>query len=324
VRSTIVRLFALGITITATAAVLLGCGGDGGDGDPTSESETGTSGATGTSGVATLTPGEFIEQADEICEQSNQEIERLEKQLSQTATANDATALFREQRQIADDSIDQLATLQPPEKFESLWERYLSDIEDTLPLIDAVEEAVAQQNAPEVERLAEKVQRKTEEANADLGRAGFRQCGTRPGEEPADSASSTGFGVGDTITFESKQGDLLVTVERVIDPVPPPSYSKPPNGTRYVGIELKIDNRTAESFSAALSSSLVTDEDREAPSATLLDGECSEATITGEIPAGGELVGCTAFEVPEGVEPATFQFMPGLIQSDTGVWDLTD
>jgi len=165
--------------------VLIGVAVAGGGDDESDAPVTTVTGAS-TPGVATpLSKDEFIDQADDICEESAVGIENI--------SSDDAAQIADEEASLTASQLDQLRSLAPPEEDQAALDDFFAALED---LVDALDtRALALQR--EDDTAAAEADTEISTAETELTDAadayGFNECGSP--SEAASGADTTG---GDT------------------------------------------------------------------------------------------------------------------------------
>jgi hypothetical protein len=133
--------------------VLAGCGGGGDEAEPLSKSE-------------------WIEQADEICAQADEDIEAL----GDPTTLDEIGELTDEASGISRDALADLRALRPPEEDQATVDQMLDLVEQQIEIGEQIGEAARNGDEAEVRRLAAEAQ--PLEAQADeIGRQyGLDDC----------------------------------------------------------------------------------------------------------------------------------------------------
>ncbi len=162
--------------------VLIGVAVAGGGGDESDAPVTTVTGAS-TPGIATpLTKDEFIEQADDICEESAVGIENI--------SADEPDQIADQELALTESELDQIRSLAPPEEDQADLDDFFSALED---LVDALDtRALALQRSDDA--AASEAETKIATAETTLADAadayGLKECGTA--SEAASGADTTG------------------------------------------------------------------------------------------------------------------------------------
>jgi hypothetical protein len=138
--------------------VLAGCGGDGGE------------------GAEPLSKSEWIEKADEICAQADEDIEAL----GDPTTLDEIGELTDEASGISRGALADLRALRPPEEDQATVDEMLDLVEQQIGIGEQIGEAARNGDEAEVQRLAAEAE--PLEAQADeLGRQyGLDDCADDP------------------------------------------------------------------------------------------------------------------------------------------------
>ncbi len=105
--------------------------------------------------------------------------------------------------------------------------------------------------------------------------------------------------------------EVVVTLERVVDPLAGGEFDAPTSGKRFVGVMLRITNTgdVAYEDSPGNGSNLTYGDDRQATSSLVSEGPCSGGFSSSvKISPGARRKGCIVFEVPRANKIKTFQF----------------
>ena len=117
--------------------------------------------------------------------------------------------------------------------------------------------------------------------------------------------------IGDSITFDTNDTTLRMTVLGVIDPLSASEYDQPDAGKRFVGVRVAISNVGGETYSDSVSNGaqMIDSNDEQADSTIVTSGECSSAFSSDlRLSPGSREVGCIPFEINVQASPKTFQF----------------
>lgn len=125
-----------------------------------------------------LSKEEFIEQADQICEEADAKSEEL----APPRTPEEFEDFAGQAREITDQLVRDLGELEPPEGDAEVIQRMLDRIETTIALLPDIQEATAQRDTQEVERLVTQLREQASEANQIAQGYGLKVCGR---SEPA-------------------------------------------------------------------------------------------------------------------------------------------
>jgi hypothetical protein len=152
------RVAALAV-VAGSAALVAGCGSGGGD---------------------RLSRGEFVSQADAICEEYEGKLDALgapqnAEQLGEFA--DQALPIAREGR-------DKLGELRPPEDLEGTYDDWLEQGDRSIELVEDLQDAAEDQDSAEIQRIAQRAEAIDSEANRLAGELGFEQCGAAGSATP--------------------------------------------------------------------------------------------------------------------------------------------
>ncbi|HSJ17325.1 MAG TPA: hypothetical protein VK920_04480 [Solirubrobacterales bacterium] len=195
------RYVALALLVGAFAAgAIVACGGD--DDEPIVPVTTQTEPSD-----AATSKGEFVDEADAICEEANAAIAGLAD-----TSAGDPSIQVAQEREIVEDMLDQIESLGTPDEDESTLEDFIDALEELARNLDSQELAAERDDTGSLAEL----ETEATAIRADLATAaqeyGFRECG---GEATA-STDGTDLGAGG-----SAGGDTGVA------PAPEPAPSPP-------------------------------------------------------------------------------------------------
>jgi hypothetical protein len=162
--------------------VLIGVAVAGGGDDEPETPITTVTGAS-TPGLATpLSKDEFVQQADDICEETAVGIENI--------SSDDSEQIAAEELALTESQLDQLRSLAPPEEDQTTLDDFFSALED---LVDALDtRALALERGDDSAAAEAETEISTAETElADAANAyGFKECGTTA--EAASGADGTG------------------------------------------------------------------------------------------------------------------------------------
>lgn len=132
--------------------------------------------------------------------------------------------------------------------------------------------------------------------------------------------------LGQSVEIETYTGPLKVTAEKSFQ-VEPGAVDQQIGVSEAVGVQLRIENTGDEPYkdSPSNGSTLITQDDKQIPSAFLTEGKCSSNGFASQLnlAPGDERVGCIAFEA-KGGKPATFQWTTDSgFGSGTAEWGLS-
>lgn len=146
------RLSLLLVAVLAMGLIAAGCGDDDEPTTTTTTTEaaaTGASGASGTSGPKNVSPerAELIQQADEICGESDDEIEaaaeeRFGDTKKEPPVAEQEAFISETVVPNIQGQLDQLRELDPPEEDAEQWNGLLDDLEQAIGEVEADPSAV--------------------------------------------------------------------------------------------------------------------------------------------------------------------------------------
>ena len=193
--------------------VLIGVAVAGGGDDESDAPVTTVTGAS-TPGIATpLSKDEFIDQADDICEESAVGIENI--------SSDDAAQIADEEASLTASQLDQLRSLAPPEEDQAALDDFFSALEDLVDGLDT--RALALQR--EDDTAASDADTEISTAETDLADAadayGFSECGS-----PSDAASGAGStGTGDAGTVAPVTPAPAPVTPAPVTPAPAPAPS---------------------------------------------------------------------------------------------------
>ena len=147
------------VAVLCAVALAAGCGG-GGDGGENGGGER-------------LTAEEFVQQADAICADTNQQLDEL----NEPENVDDLAALAAEAVSISEQSVDALRELRPPEELQGQFDRALEllDQQNALgrELVTAAEDG-DQEQIQAIVAEGEPIQTEAREIAGDLG---LTECG---------------------------------------------------------------------------------------------------------------------------------------------------
>lgn len=122
-------------------------------------------------------------------------------------------------------------------------------------------------------------------------------------DEPAETAA-----VGDTLTLQGFEGlEMDVTLDEVEEGITGGEFDQPEG--ELVAVRLTLENTSDATYNDSPSNgaTLVTDDDQQASSALLIEGDCTlDASV--RIAPGDTRSVCIPFDVPQGASPRLFQF----------------
>ncbi len=121
-----------------------------------------------------LSREELISQGDAICEEYDQRTQEIPPPQS----LDDVEGYAGETRSVIREGLDELKELQPPEELADDYNRWISQSEENLGLLDELEEAAAAGDEARTQELlteAQEASARTDRLAADMG---FEECGT--------------------------------------------------------------------------------------------------------------------------------------------------
>ena len=146
--------------------------------------------------------------------------------------------------------------------------------------------------------------------------------------EPADqSEQPAGATIGDTISLHGEldpELEIAATVLSVLDPAEGASLLKAEEGSRYVAVEVRLQNTGTIDYSdAPTNGAVLIDANGHQYDTWISSG--IQSTLDGlvRMAPGDERVGFVVFQVPKNETPASFQFtLESGFASETGQWSL--
>jgi hypothetical protein len=96
-----------------------------------------------------LSRQEFVRQATAICTPVKRQLEALPRPQS----LPELETYAQEAKELTEDGVEQLQELRPPEELEEPYDRYLARAERVVELLDELEDAAADDDAAEAQRL---------------------------------------------------------------------------------------------------------------------------------------------------------------------------
>jgi hypothetical protein len=147
------------VAMLCAAALAAGCGGggDGGDG-----------------GGERLTAEEFVQQADAICEDTNQQLDELDE----PANVDELAALAAEAVSINEQSVDALRELNPPEELQEPFDRALELLDQQNALGRELVTAAEEGDQARIQEIVAEGEPLQTEARALAGELGLTECGS--------------------------------------------------------------------------------------------------------------------------------------------------
>jgi hypothetical protein len=124
----------------------------------------------------------------------------------------------------------------------------------------------------------------------------------------APPASGQEYAVGDTAEI----GDYRLTVNQVVEIVPPSGNPQPFEGSRFVGVDVTLENTGSEDlvFSSFSMLSLTDDTAATYSAAAGASASIEQPLVSGVIAPGQPVRGTVGFEVPEDVKDVVLMFTP--------------
>lgn len=123
-------------------------------------------------GDGALSKDEFIEQADEICEDIDQQIAELGEPENREAFEE----LVDEGTEITADGLERLRALEPPAEDRDQINRMLDKIEEAVELLPEIQVALEDRDVEALQTLQSEVQAAASEAQTIAEDYGFEQC----------------------------------------------------------------------------------------------------------------------------------------------------
>jgi hypothetical protein len=143
---------ATAIALAAGALLVPACGGGGDEG---------------------LSREEFISRGDAICDEYDQRTEQVEDPES----LDDVERFVEETRTLIRDGVDELKELEPPEELADDYNRWTSQIEENIGLLDDLEAAAAAGDEAQVQEILAEAEQAGAQADRLAGEMGFEECG---------------------------------------------------------------------------------------------------------------------------------------------------
>ncbi|MGH3040897.1 MAG: hypothetical protein ACRDNG_04005 [Gaiellaceae bacterium] len=151
------RTRVVGLAALAAVALAAGCGG-GGDGG---------------GGGERLTAEEFVQQADAICEDTNQQLDEL----NEPENVDDLAALAAEAVSINEQSVDALRELNPPEELQGQFDRALELLDQQNALGRELVTAAEDGDQAKIQEIVAQGEPLQTEARGIAGELGLTKCG---------------------------------------------------------------------------------------------------------------------------------------------------
>ena len=128
-----------------------------------------------------LTKAEYIEQADAICKDLNEETASLQQPQSKEEFEEFARHAVRKTKE----AVSELRDLNPPREDEDLIRRWLEKTEQAVELLPEMQEALEENDLDRVNELGTQIQAAAGEVRRIAEEYGFKRCG-RGGVTPAE------------------------------------------------------------------------------------------------------------------------------------------
>ncbi len=120
-----------------------------------------------------LSKEEFIEQADQICEEADEQTQDL-----QPPRTPDALAEFvAEAQKVTEDLLDRLRELEPPDADQEVIDSLLATIEEAMAYLPQIQQAAEERDLQAINRLGQELQRTAANANQIARDYGLEKCG---------------------------------------------------------------------------------------------------------------------------------------------------
>lgn len=123
-------------------------------------------------GNGALSKEEFIQQADAICEDIDEQIQAL----GEPQDPEDFEDLVEEGTEITNDGLEQLRALEPPAEDSDRINRMLDKIEEAIELLPEIQVALEDRDVEALQELQTQVQAAADEAQMVAEDYGFEQC----------------------------------------------------------------------------------------------------------------------------------------------------
>jgi uncharacterized protein DUF4352 len=296
------RKLAVGVLLLGLT-VPVACGGDDGEPSPTR--------------------AQFVSRADLVCKRLRELSRPIDRRLDRTSSPRKQLSLLRQRRSYQDGALTRLEGLDVPEADREAVARYISAMKKRRDLGRRLESALEREDLPAARAtLLDGVEVNRAAFRAAI-RLGFEQCERGRPASGRDVLDAFTPDVGVPIRIAADGTTLKLTVEAVIDPLAVEAVPQP-DGARFVGIRLLIENTGEQSIDIPLAeeATLTTSADERLDPAFFGAGsECEESLNVATLSAGLERSGCIPFQIREGKKPKSFRF--GGFGGDTAEWDLT-
>lgn len=120
-----------------------------------------------------LSKEEFIEQADQICQEADEQTQDL-----QPPRTPDALAEFvAEAQKVTEDLLDRLRELEPPDADQEVIDSLLATIEEAMAYLPQIQQAAEERDLQAINRLGQELQRTAANANQIARDYGLEKCG---------------------------------------------------------------------------------------------------------------------------------------------------
>lgn len=120
-----------------------------------------------------LTKEEYIEQADQICEEADAKTRDIDPPKS----PEELERFVDEAEEVTAQLLSDLRELEPPEEGRETIEQMLAKIEEAMGYLPEIEEAARQRNTQELGSIAQRLQSAASEANRLAQEYGLERCG---------------------------------------------------------------------------------------------------------------------------------------------------
>jgi len=212
------RYVALALLVGAfSAGAVVACGGD--DDAPIVPVTTQTEPSD-----AAASKGDFIDEADAICEEANVAIASLAE-----TSAGDASTQASQERDIVEDMLDQIESLGTPSEDEATLDDFIDALEELGGVLDSQELAGERDDTSSLAELEAEATAIRADLAAAADEYGFRECG---GEATASTdGTDTGAGTGgDTGVAPAPTPEQAPVPAPAPAPAPEPAAPAPPSG----------------------------------------------------------------------------------------------
>lgn len=120
-----------------------------------------------------LTKEEYIEQADQICEEADAKTAEIQP----PKTPQELEGFVDQAEEVTAQLLRDLRDLEPPEEGRETIEQMLAKIEEAMGYLPEIEEAARQRNTQELASIAQRLQSAASEANELAQEYGLEKCG---------------------------------------------------------------------------------------------------------------------------------------------------